>query len=75
MFEFYRKKNTDKYYTAWTIYIFLGKVTAIFLPFSLPAPPGEIKTWNPSSNGERPPLAAGRRSPGLGDLFLEPVLV
>lgn len=42
--NFPEKKNTDKYYTAWTIYTLLEKVTTLFLHFPSPIPsPQEIK--------------------------------
>lgn len=43
--NFPEKKNTEKYYTAWTIYTLLEKVTTLFLHFPLPPVPSpqEIK--------------------------------
>lgn len=54
MFEFSRKKNTDKYYTSWTIYTLLEKVTALFLHFPLlpSLPPGNKKA-NALRGGEK----------------------
>lgn len=52
--NFPEKKNTDKYYTAWTIYTLLEKVTTLFLHFPLPHPfpPRNKKANTLSSGGE-----------------------
>ena len=50
MFEFSRKKNTDKYYTTWTIYILPEEVTALF---STSSPPPKKPKANPLSSGRK----------------------
>lgn len=55
--NFPEKRNTDKYCTTWTIYVFLEKVTALYLHLCFPPP--KIKKRICGAAVRKPPCRVG----------------